>query len=209
MARINAYARTDNIDNNDVFIIDSTIGSSGTRTVLWSVFKKFFAAQSHTHTGSDIVSAVGQAIKAEKDLNGVPLKSYIKSIRISGTTVTITQGDGTITKLTTQDTNTTYSAATTISDGLMSAQDKINLEGLLNDPEKSAIISIAYSDDGSEKHGYDVKFASGRTDHYPIPLATTNINGLMGKNDKEKLDSLVASANGIVAITNDEIDEMI
>lgn len=54
MARINGYPKTSNVSDSDVFIIDSTTGSSGTRTVLWSVIKSFFAKSTHKHVSSDI-----------------------------------------------------------------------------------------------------------------------------------------------------------
>lgn len=58
MARINSYKKTDNVDNSDVFIIDSTSGNNGTRTVLWSTIKRIFtdlfAAKTHRHDAHDI-----------------------------------------------------------------------------------------------------------------------------------------------------------
>lgn len=58
MARINSYKKTDNVDDSDVFIIDSTSGNNGTRTVLWSTIKRIFsgmfAAKTHRHDAHDI-----------------------------------------------------------------------------------------------------------------------------------------------------------
>nr|DAQ77764.1 MAG TPA: tail protein-type pyocin [Caudoviricetes sp.] len=58
MARINSYKKTDNVDDSDVFIIDSTSGNNGTRTVLWStikrIFTNMFAAKTHRHDAHDI-----------------------------------------------------------------------------------------------------------------------------------------------------------
>lgn len=58
MARINSYKQTDNVDDSDVFIIDSTSGNNGTRTVLWSTIKRIFmgmfAAKTHKHDAHDI-----------------------------------------------------------------------------------------------------------------------------------------------------------
>ncbi len=58
MARINSYKKTDNVDDSDVFIIDSTSGNNGTRTVLWStikrIFSNMFAAKTHQHDAHDI-----------------------------------------------------------------------------------------------------------------------------------------------------------
>ena len=54
----------------------------------------------------------------------------IKSITRSGTTFTATALDGTKTTFTQQDSNTTYSIATTSADGLMSKSDKAKLDGI-------------------------------------------------------------------------------
>lgn len=56
MARLNTYTRTSQPSDSDVFVIDSTTGSAGTRTVLWSSIKALFAAAKHSHTASDITS---------------------------------------------------------------------------------------------------------------------------------------------------------
>lgn len=54
----------------------------------------------------------------------------VKTLSISGRTITVTFGDGSTATLTTQDTNTTYSNATTSAAGLMSASDKSKLNGI-------------------------------------------------------------------------------
>lgn len=56
MARLNTYTRTSQPSDSDVFIIDSTTGSAGTRTVLWSSIRALFAAAKHSHAASDIAS---------------------------------------------------------------------------------------------------------------------------------------------------------
>ena len=56
MARLNTYTRTSQPSDSDVFVIDSTTGSAGTRTVLWSSIKALFAAAKHSHVASDITS---------------------------------------------------------------------------------------------------------------------------------------------------------
>lgn len=56
MARLNTYTRTSQPSDSDVFVIDSTTGSAGTRTVLWSSIKALFAASKHSHAASDITS---------------------------------------------------------------------------------------------------------------------------------------------------------
>ena len=56
MARLNTYTRTSQPSDSDVFVIDSTTGSAGTRTVLWSSIKALFAAAKHAHAATDITS---------------------------------------------------------------------------------------------------------------------------------------------------------
>lgn len=67
------------------------------------------------------------------------IKAYIASkipskivtgLSIKGRTITYTNSDGTTGTLTTQDTNTTYSVATTSTNGLMSSTDKTKLDGI-------------------------------------------------------------------------------
>lgn len=71
------------------------------------------------------------ATKATQDSSGQQINStYIKSLSISGRTITFTRGNNTTGTLTTQDTNTTYSVATASANGLMSSSDKSKLDGL-------------------------------------------------------------------------------
>lgn len=56
MARLNTYTRASQPSDSDVFVIDSTTGSAGTRTVLWSSIKALSAAAKHSHAASDIAS---------------------------------------------------------------------------------------------------------------------------------------------------------
>ena len=67
------------------------------------------------------------------------IKTYIASkipskivtgLSIKGRTITYTNSDGSTGTLTTQDTNTTYSVATTSTNGLMSSTDKTKLDGI-------------------------------------------------------------------------------
>lgn len=63
----------------------------------------------------------------------------VKSVAISGTTMTVTKGDGTTNDLTTQD--TTYAEATSTAAGLMSASDKAKLEGIADGATKITVDS--------------------------------------------------------------------
>ena len=91
------------------------------------------AAGNHTHKYAGSSSAGGaanSAVKATQDSAGQQINTtYIKGLSVSGKTITYTKGDGTTGTITTQDTNTTYSAATQSAAGLMSAADKKKLDG--------------------------------------------------------------------------------
>ena len=67
-----------------------------------------------------------------KNINGVTgavtLKDYVTGLSVNGKTITYNKKDGTSETITTQD--TTYSAATTSANGLMSKEDKAKLDGI-------------------------------------------------------------------------------
>lgn len=91
------------------------------------------ANHTHNYAGSDTVGGTATSARtadsATNDGQNQNIAStYIKSITINGTTVTITKGDGSTSTATTL--NTTYSVATQSKDGLMSATDKTKLDGL-------------------------------------------------------------------------------
>ncbi len=79
------------------------------------------APASHTHTKDQV--GLGNVANLDQS-------KAIKSITRSGTTFTATALDGTKTTFTQQDSNTTYSVATSSADGLMSKADKAKLDGI-------------------------------------------------------------------------------
>ena len=127
MARINSYTKiTGAPADSDVFIIDSTQGTAGTRIVLWSVLKSvltgIFAPKRHQHPGSDITSAVANANAATNDSTGQNIAStYVKEITANGRTVTVKRGNDTTFTFQTQD--TTYPLADASKSGIMAASD--------------------------------------------------------------------------------------
>ncbi len=82
------------------------------------------------------------ATKATNDSSGNAITSYVKGISISGRTITVTKGDNTTSTLTTQDTNTTYVAATQSANGLMSSTDKKKLDGIASGAQANVIESV-------------------------------------------------------------------
>jgi len=85
-------------------------GVTGTPNTLAGYGITDAATSGHTHNYAGSSSAGGAATNAISDSKSQNIAStYIKSITSSGTTLTITYGDGTTKSITTQDTNTTYS----------------------------------------------------------------------------------------------------
>lgn len=209
MARINSYIKiTGEPADSDCFIIDSTQGTAGTRIVLWSVLKSvltgIFAPKSHKHPGSDITSAVANANAATNDSVGQNIAStYVKSVTVSGRTVTVTKGNGTASKFTTQD--TTYgnmSGATTSASGnaglVPAPATGANNRYLRSDgrwavpPDNNTTYSVAtQSANGLMSSADKLKLDGLSSDIVgSIPLATPSRDGLMPKADKAKLDAI-------------------
>lgn len=83
--------------------------------------------------GADPSGSAANALKDAKNYTDNQIKVFdetITNLSISGKTITYTKGNGNTGTLTTQDTNTTYDDATTSAAGLMSAEDKIKLNGI-------------------------------------------------------------------------------
>ena len=189
MARINSYTKiTGAPADSDCFIIDSTQGTAGTRIVLWSVLKSvltgIFAPKAHEHPGSDITSAVANANAATNDSIGQNIAStYVKSVTVSGRTVTVTKGNGTTSTFTTQD--TTYG---NMSGATGSAAGKA---GLVPAPAQGASNRYLRSD-GTWQVPPDTNTT--------YPLATQSVNGLMSSADKQKLDGLSSDIAGSIPL---------
>ena len=110
----------------------------------------------------------------------------------AGTNVTIA-ADGTISST---DTNTTYSNATTSTDGLMSSSDKTKLNGI----EESADVTDTNNVVAALTAGTNVTIAADGTisstdTNTTYSNATTTTDGLMSSTDKEKLDGIEESAD--------------
>jgi hypothetical protein len=88
---------------------------------------------------------------------------YIKDLSVSGKTITYTRTDGTTGTITTQDTNTTYSNATTSAAGLMSSSDKSKLDGIATGANKYSLPTASSSTLGGVKTTSTVTSNSGYT----------------------------------------------
>lgn len=209
MARINSYTKiTGAPADSDCFIIDSTQGTAGTRIVLWSVLKSvltgIFAPKAHKHPGSDITSAVANANAATNDSTGQNIAStYVKSVTVSGRTVTVTKGNNTTSTFTTQDTTygnmhgATSSAAGT--SGLVPAPAQGASNRYLRSdgtwqvpPDTNTTYSLATQSANGLMSSADKQKLDGLSSDIvgSIPLATPSRDGLMPKTDKAKLDAI-------------------
>lgn len=137
-------------------------------------------------------------------------ESYISGLSISGKTITYTKGDGTTGTLTTQDTNTTYSTATTSAAGLMSASDKTKLNGIATGAEvnqnafsnvtvgSTTVAADSTTDTLTLVAGSNVTLTPDSTNdkitiaatNTTYSAATTSAAGLMSASDKSTLDTL-------------------
>lgn len=91
---------------------------------------------------------VGSSVaKAESDSSGQNISAtYIKSLSVNGRTITITKGNGATSSITTQDTNTTYGAATTSTLGLVKTGANItNTSGTISVTKTNIINALGYT----------------------------------------------------------------
>lgn len=115
------------------------------------------------------------------------------------------------------DTNTTYSAATTSTAGLMSAADKVKLNGIATGANKYTLPTASSSTLGGVKTTSNVTSTSGLTacpiisgvpyykdTNTTYSVASTSANGLMSSTDKKKLDGINISSGTRLPSTGTE-----
>ena len=116
----------------------------------------------------------------------------------SGATTVTSDANGVIT-ISSTDNNTTYSAATTSTAGLMSAADKTKLDGIATGANKYSLPTASSSTLGGVKVGTNLSISDGvlsATDT-TYSTATTGAAGLMSAADKTKLDGITTSADSV------------
>lgn len=109
----------------------------------------------------------------------------ITSISRSGTTFTYTCLDGSSGTFTQQDNNTTYSAATTSAEGLMSAADKAKLDGIANNANNYTytLPTASSSTLGGVKIGTGISISSGVISNSGVrSISTGGTNGTISVN---------------------------
>lgn len=119
------------------------------------------------------------------------------SLSKSGSTITLTGSDGSKTSVTDADTNTTYNAATTSANGLMTSAMVTKLNGIADGANKYSLPTASASTLGGVKVGTNLTISSGvlSAKDTTYSAATTSTAGLMSAADKTKLDGIAEGAN--------------
>lgn len=131
------------------------------------------------------------ATKADQDSAGQQIdETYIKGLSVSGKVITYTKGDGTTGTITTQDTNTTYGVATPDTNGLMSATDKANLDGIM---------------DGSLTPTYTQEQWEALTTEQRVALYGSGVRMIVVTENTSRRQLICLNADGTVTIMQNEL----
>lgn len=134
--------------------------------------------------GKAVAVAVSTKADAANTING---------INITGTTVTVTYGDGSTKTFITQDTNTTYSDATESVAGLMSASDKTKLDGIA-DGATNIVVDSDIS--ATSTNPVQNKVISGAlSDKANIDMVSALANTVATKADQTAVDAVAKTVN--------------
>lgn len=126
------------------------------------------------------LSTSGTAAKATADASGQNIAdTYIKGLSVSGKTITYTKGDGGTGTITTQD--TTYSVATTSSNGLMSSTDKTKLDGIATGANKTVVDSALSSTSTNPVQNKIINSALGSK------VSTSNVTNTISSGEGSKI----------------------
>lgn len=96
--------------------------------------------------------------------------------------------------------NHTHNAATTETNGFMSATDKAKLDGIASGANNYTLPTASATELGGIKVGTNLSISNGvlsATDT-TYDVATTNTNGLMSSTDKKKLDGVAEGATKVI-----------
>lgn len=138
------------------------------------------APASHTHTKDQV--GLGNVANLDQS-------KAIKSITRNGTTFTATALDGTTTTFTQQDSNTTYSVATSSADGLMSAADKTKLDGVADQASQFAKNTAQIETAGTATNAHSVG------EYVMISNALYKVTASVAKGDTWTIGTNVTAAN--------------
>jgi hypothetical protein len=176
------------------------------------------------HTAKNVVSNSANATANKAATNGnvhinlVENNTCRSGIKIvgSGATTVSCDGSGNITILS-NDTNTTYSPATSTANGLLSSADKIKLDSIANSANAYSLPNATSTVLGGVKIGSNISVNSGTisltksnvtsalgytppTTNTTYSVATTSANGLMSSSWVSKMNRITVTPDGMTAI---------
>ena len=107
---------------------------------------KLSDSTSSTSSTTGGIAATPKAVKSAYDLANTTKNNSITGLSVSGKTITYTKGDGTTGTITTQDTNTTYSAATASDLGLVKIGSNITVSsGTISLTKSNVTTALGYT----------------------------------------------------------------
>lgn len=153
---------------------------------------------------TEIDKAVDGKAAKSTTLEGYGITDAIKSINISGKTVTVTMSDGTTKTLTTQD--TTYNNATTSAAGLMTAADKKKLDGVAEGATKVTVDSALSASSTNPVQNKVVNTAlASKADATTVNAIQTEVNARPSTRKLATKD--LTAAGGTLEWTDDSIGD--
>lgn len=129
--------------------------------------------------------------------------NIVKSLSISGRTITVTKGDGTISTLTTQDTNTTYGAATSSTLGLVKVGSNITVSsGTISLTKSDVTAALGYTPPTTNTTYSNMTAATasaaGKSGLVPAPAAGAQTKFLRGDGTWQNVDTSSAKVKMVV-----------
>ena len=198
------------ISNLNTLVGDTSVSTQITNAVANKVDKvsgKGLSANDYTTTEKNKLAGISENAEVNQNaFSNVVVGSTTISADSKTDTLTLVAGnnvtltpDSTNDKITIAAKDTTYSAATTSSNGLMSASDKSKLDGIATGATKTIIDTSLSGTSTNPVQNKIIKLAlDGKAG---TAVATTNTNGLMSATDKKKLDDIATGANKIIVDT--------
>lgn len=169
---------------------NASTATKATQDASGNVITSTYATKTELSGVSSLVgdTAVSEQITTAKN-------DCITGLSVSGKVITYTKGNGDTGTITTQDTNTTYSVATTSANGLMSSGDKSKLDKIAAGAEvnQNAFSNIVV--------GTTTVAADSKTDTLTI-VAGKNVTITPDATN----DKITIAAADVAIMTNDEID---
>ena len=199
------------ISNLNTLVGDTSVSTQITNAVANKVDKvsgKGLSANDYTTTEKNKLAGISENAEVNQNaFSNVAVGSTTISADSKTDTLTLVAGnnvtltpDSTNDKITIAAKDTTYSAATTSSAGLMSASDKSKLDGIAIGATKITVDTALSSTSTNPVQNKVINSAlSGKAG---TAVATISANGLMSASDKSKLDGIASEATKTIIDTS-------